>query len=57
MKIINYKFVRESEVPTNTVGSGQIAGTGIGPSGEPPKKAIKLPLLKRKFSDLRNDRK
>lgn len=57
MKIINYKFIRESEVPTNVVGSGQIAGTGIGTTGEPPKRAIKLPLLKRKFSDIRNDRK
>lgn len=57
MKIIRYKFIRESEVPTNTTGSGQIAGLGIGASGEPPKRAIKLPILKRKFSDIRNDRK
>lgn len=57
MKIINFIFIKESEVPTNVVGSGEVAGTGIGPSGEPPKRAIKLPLIKRKFSDLRNVRK
>lgn len=54
MKTINFKFIKESEVPTNNAGSGKIAAIGVGPSGEPPKKVIKVPLFKRKFSDLRN---
>ena len=57
MKIINFKIIKESEVPTNNVGAGQVAATGIGPSGEPPKKGLKLPIFKRKkFVDIRNAR-
>lgn len=56
MKLIKFKLVKESEVPTNTVGSGQIASAGIGLSGEPPKKALKLPMFKRKSSDNKNAR-
>jgi len=57
MKIINFKIIKESEVPTNNIGSGQVAATGIGPSGEPPKKGLKLPIFKRKkFVDIRNAR-
>lgn len=56
MSSLKFIIVRESEVPTNTVGSGQIAGTG-GTSGEPPRKATRLPILKRRFSDIRNVRK
>lgn len=55
MKILNFKLVRESEVPTNTVGSGQIAAAGVGPSGEPTKKTVKA-VFKRKFLELRNGR-
>lgn len=57
MKIINFFIVKESEAPTNNAGSGQIAAIGIGSNGEPPKRANKLPIFKRKFSDLRNVRK
>lgn len=40
---MKHKTLRE-EVPTNNVGSGKIAGAGVGPQGEPgvPRKKKKV---------------
>lgn len=57
------KLLRE-EVPTNVVGSGAIAGLGVGPDGEPPaetallkkrKKKRREDILKRKMMEKFND--
>lgn len=39
----------EGATPVNNVGSGKIAGLGVGPQGEPPKKILINKMFKRKM--------
>lgn len=44
------------EAPTNAVGPGNIAGLGVGPQGEPPRKTSKVLKRFSKFLGKRNDK-
>jgi hypothetical protein len=59
-----YKYMAEAEMlveeaPTNTAGSGQVAGIGIGPDGEPgiKKKKRKTQMLTRNYIEVGGKRK
>lgn len=41
-----------ASAPVNNVGGGKIAGLGIGPQGEPPKKTKLNAMFKRKMTDV-----
>lgn len=50
-RIVREKIQEEGEAPTNVVGAGNVAGTGVGPQGEPPGQTAlmkKLKMMKRK---------
>lgn len=48
----NTMFELSEEVAANNVGNGSIAGVGIGPKGEPPKKLIKNKSVLKRFKDM-----
>jgi len=53
MKTFKQFVVEESPVAVNNVGGGSIAGTGVGPQGEPGgRKAILNKMLRRKKIDV-----
>ena len=37
----------DEDAPTNSVGSGAIAGAGVGPKGEPGRAAVMMPMVRR----------
>jgi hypothetical protein len=41
-----FKQLKE-DAPTNNVGSGNIAGAGVGPKGEPGRAAVMMPMVRR----------
>jgi hypothetical protein len=47
----------EIAAPTNAVGHGAIAGIGIGPQGEPGRKANMMPMMRRKLDVLNRVKK
>lgn len=55
MKKIIKKIYEDASVIVNNVGSGNIAGTGIGPKGEPGFKKKKTKFFRRKSIQENND--
>lgn len=54
-KFVNFtKEVQKEEAPVNAVGGGNVAGIGVGPQGEPGRKAIIKKMIKRKLLDVKN---
>lgn len=48
------KIQEEGEAtPANVVGSGKVAGLGVGPQGEPGVKAVMKKMLKRKSPNVK----
>ena len=45
--------INEDGAPTNCVGAGAIAGIGIGPQGEPGRKAQLMPLARRRVETMK----
>lgn len=45
------KQMHEEGAPVNVVGGGNVAGLGVGPQGEPGRKAVLKKMVKRKLLD------
>lgn len=54
MKFIDFlKKIQEEGMPANVAGSGAVAGIGVGPQGEPGRKAVFKKMIKRKLPDVK----
>lgn len=46
--LISFNTFLEEEIAANAVGGGNVDGIGVGPEGEPGKKAVMTPMFRRK---------